>query len=76
MVTSMKGIYESERLRITMNPAGEIFVINKQDGDLALRISPERGRMVVTCAGGVLTPSALNGLSAFVAERAMLLPRQ
>ena len=74
MKSCIETVYEDGKVRINKNPSGEIFVANKQDGDVALRIGTSRGRMKVTCYDGVFIPSSMNGLPGFVVQKGRIVP--
>lgn len=58
-------LYEDGNCIIYKNSSGEIFVEPKTSKSATIRISCDSRQTTVTCAGGILTPTSINGLSAF-----------
>lgn len=63
--SNMRILYEDNNILVRLNWSGEVFVRNKRAPNTEIRISDEIQSLVVTAMGSDMTPTAVNGLSAF-----------
>ncbi len=64
-MSQFPSLYEDGRIRVFTNGSGEIFVQDKAEYGETMRISPAYRGLIVTCQGGLMTPTSKNGLDAF-----------
>lgn len=65
-------LFENDKIRVFKNPSDEIFVETKDfEHSVQMRVSTQRHSLLVTAGNGngIMTPSSINGLPAFVVRQ-------